>query len=203
MRQVHYMLDIETFGTGPNAAVVSLGCCRFDPELGVVPTIINDDRDATHPAEHTLHVKFDLKDELFPGDIDASTVLWWLQQSKEAQESITEGYRVTAPIGLDYINNWVEEDRVTPRERVLWSNGPTFDETIMRSMYNRNDKVFPFHYRSSSCFRTIKRLAMMRGWEQVSAFEAFGLVEHHALHDALFQAHQVCEMYSALRQESD
>src|SRR4051812_35955260 len=65
----HVMLDLETWGTGNDAVIVSVGACKFDREeildrfhVGVDPT-----------SCQALGLK-----------IDAGTVLWWMSADQRA-----------------------------------------------------------------------------------------------------------------------
>lgn len=61
---MNVMIDLETFGTGPNAAIVALGAVTEDGR--------------------TFYTS------IYPeGDFDADTVLWWLQQSEDARRPIS------------------------------------------------------------------------------------------------------------------
>jgi len=206
MKTHHYMLDIETFGRRPGCVVKSVGLCRFDPITGYVPTLSPPreegptPRQDAHPADHTLHVKFRLENDPRIGTVDPNTVEWWLQQSDEARAGLF-GYEVDCHTGLSYILNWVDLDGLSrdTQNRVLWSNGPTFDEVILRALFERYKIDFPWHYRSSSCCRTLLRLAKQKFFVFAETRrEDLNLVHHNALHDALWQAHGVCAMYSVL-----
>ena len=59
------MIDLETLGTKPNSAILSIGAVYFDKDgLG-----------------EEFYANVDLQDSIDSGfDIDASTVYWWLSQ---------------------------------------------------------------------------------------------------------------------------
>jgi hypothetical protein len=77
------MLDLETFGTGTNAAVVSIGACAFNIETGEVNDV------------DVFHARIDLSKSRSPGVIDASTVEWWMRQNEEARMELLSGMRFT------------------------------------------------------------------------------------------------------------
>ena len=74
---LYTMVDLETMGNGPDAAICSIGAIRFNPDA--------------HPstdAEFYTHV--DLQSAQGDGgQIDAATVLWWMAQSAHATAAIT------------------------------------------------------------------------------------------------------------------
>ena len=68
----HIMLDLETMGTGPNAAITAIGAVKFDPDKGEIV--------------ETFYFKVNLESSVKQGGvIDASTVIWWLGQNEEAR----------------------------------------------------------------------------------------------------------------------
>lgn len=76
MRDV--MLDLETMGNGPRAAIVAIGAVEFDLDTGAV-----GERFYT-PVDLATSVSLG-------GEMDASTVLWWMQQSDEARAAFSMG----------------------------------------------------------------------------------------------------------------
>jgi len=76
MRDV--MLDLETMGNGPRAAIVAIGAVEFDPETGTVG--------------ERFYQAVDLATAVsMGGEMDASTVLWWMQQGDEARAAFAKG----------------------------------------------------------------------------------------------------------------
>jgi exodeoxyribonuclease VIII len=60
------MVDLETMGNGPAAAIVAIGAVEFDPDTGQLG--------------REFYREVDLEDSAFRGGvIDASTVLWWMR----------------------------------------------------------------------------------------------------------------------------
>src|ERR1039458_2426242 len=76
------MLDLETLGTGNDAAIISIGACLFDPRGdGVLIGVDHRFYARVNPASS---VEIGMK-------IDVSTILWWMQQSDAARKSTFEG----------------------------------------------------------------------------------------------------------------
>jgi hypothetical protein len=66
------MLDLETMGTSPNAAIVAIGAVKFDPGTGELGG--------------RFYQVVDLASSVAAGCvIDPDTVLWWMRQSPEAR----------------------------------------------------------------------------------------------------------------------
>jgi hypothetical protein len=184
MTDRHVMLDLETFGTSSDAAVMAIGACRFDPREGW----IDEEADA-------FEARVDLGNTppAKVGALDPATVEWWLQQDEAARLALLAEPRKSLQASVADFNLWIGSVKVTH----LWSNGPTFDEVILRAAYRRVGRGFPIHYRASRCCRTLHDLARRAGWKPTDAVDA-GLVKHRAMHDAIRQARGACEMYAAL-----
>mgnify|MGYP006408929027 CR=1 FL=1 len=70
---MHIMIDLETMGTRPDAPIISIGAVAFD---------------ANGPLD-SFYAGVNLGSSVNSGaKIDASTVLWWMQQSDEARAAL-------------------------------------------------------------------------------------------------------------------
>lgn len=135
------MLDLETMGSGPHAAIIAIGAVEFD-----IPTQQLGDR---------FYMVIDLESAVASGGVmDASTVLWWLKQSNEARAAFERG---GCPIAFalqsfaGWMNNrgWGDDVRV-------WGNGAAFDNVILASAYRRNGTPQPWKFWNDRCYRTVK-----------------------------------------------
>lgn len=173
------MLDLETLGTGTDAAIVSIGACRFDLASGQI--------------QDEFHEKVDFTPSM--GKVDPATVLWWLEQGEEARKSLLEGPRSPLASVLQHFRRWVTDgDLKFGRLQGLWSNGPTFDEMILRAAYARLDLTFAVSFRLSRCCRTFFMLAT----ELQMPRYAFEGIKHNALDDARNQARAMCEIHKRI-----
>lgn len=183
------MLDIETFSTGTNAAIVSIGAVPFDPDANQI----------AHPDLH-FHRRINLAKSKSPGVIDPSTVEWWLSKSEEARTALVAEPRTTLEAALEDFSMWV--GRFTSGKSYydetlqLWSLPPTFDERIVREAYDRNGLRFPFHYRASADMRTLFKLANSVGIKVNVTRQG---THHDALDDALHQARTVNAIFAEFR----
>ena len=74
---IDIMLDLETLGKLPDAAIIAIGAVHFDLETSAI--------------QSRFYTVVDLESSVDSGGImDASTVLWWLQQNEEARKALTE-----------------------------------------------------------------------------------------------------------------
>lgn len=173
--EVHVMVDIETLGTGSNAAIVSIGACEFTLEKG--------------PDEsRTFYRRINLRSCIEAGmDVDADTVLWWLEQSPEAlQELTSKDDRVNVSAALMAFNEWL------PSKAMVYSNGPSFDaKTLSTAMKNLGMKPIP-HWHERDHRTALDFLAYRIGASPKDARgllkEQFHAVSHIAVDDAILQA---------------
>ncbi len=160
------MIDLETMGNGPAAAIVAIGAVAFDISAGEIG-----------PAYYS---RVDLKSAVRDGGvIDASTVIWWLQQSNEARDEIARPADMDIPTALQSFSAYMS-DIAVPGAKV-WGNGASFDNVILRGAYQRNGLDTPWEWWNDRCYRT------MKAQRSDVKFERIG-THHNALSDATSQA---------------
>jgi hypothetical protein len=158
-------LDIETLAAQPNAALVSLGACKFD-WTGKILDKFYTNIDALDCKKYGLV-------------ISQSTLDWWGKQSKEARRA----WQVDAqPLkeSLMSFNDWVGD-----LNHEMWCNGANFDYPILEEAYIRTGLEKPWKYYNLNDLRTVNNLfnidmRKMRAEEEPDTY-------HNALGDALFQ----------------
>lgn len=196
------MVDIETFATDNNAAIVSIGAVAFNAG-GDNGELFTNSPDALLANGRGFRVNVDLgrSDPTKRGNVDPATVEWWLQQSDDARHLLISGERSVLDTALAMFANWLRKQG-THYELKLWSNGPTFDETILRAAFLRYGMDFPISFRGSRCCRTMYDLATSFGWnaKEAAAAAPDDIVKHDALSDAVFQARGVVSQQHYLRQ---
>jgi exodeoxyribonuclease VIII len=127
------MVDLETMGNGPDAAICSIGAVKFDPDSSP-----NDDK------EFYAHVNLQSAQDN-GGSIDAATVMWWLAQSAQVTAAIIRQDDADH-IGLallNFIEFYGNSDGV-------WAAPATFDIPILESAMRRMQP----DRRSAGCRRT-------------------------------------------------
>lgn len=163
---VDLMIDIETMGNTPGAAILSTGA-----------VFIKDGKLAEEFYQH-----IDLQSCLENGlKMDGGTVQWWMKQSDEARESITRetGDNIIAVLANFY--GWVTQN-VQGAEVQVWGNAATFDVVLMEEAFRRVGYDIPWKFWGHRCYRTLKNL-----FPGVPKPDFIG-IKHHALDDAKFQA---------------
>ena len=174
-------IDIETLSTRPNALITQIGACLFDRRSGEIHEEVflsnchYNDRWPFHK----------------PYDVDHKTVMWWLDQAKEASQSLSNPAPVYIRQALNDLSGWMDAMGFISQSREItmrvWANAPTFDLTILRHAMSVENVVCPWHYRQEHCMRTICTLAKELDDIPIIINEE-GLVAHRADHDAIRQA---------------
>jgi len=173
----HIMLDIETMGVSGNAAIMAIGACYFDPSTGEIGNM--------------FHEQVDISSN---GQIDASTVLWWMKQSDEARSKFYNNGKA------GHINAVLAEfaDFVKPGCQV-WGNGISFDNVIIRNAFDHHGchDSAPWKFWNDRDVRTMVELGQAIGLDPKRDFPFEG-VKHDALADAIHQAKYVSAIWQAL-----
>lgn len=170
------MLDLETMGNGPTAAIVAIGAVCFDLEAGELgPTYYN---------------RVSLEDAArHGGTIDASNVLWWLKQSDEARYELTRNdvAEISLFRALESFSVWIRQH--ADEDVAVWGNGASFDNVILRSAYERcAARPAPWKWRNDRCYRTIKAERPDTPCERIGT-------HHHAMSDAITQARHLIAIF--------
>jgi exodeoxyribonuclease VIII len=172
----HIMCDLETLGTGPNAAVLS------------VALVVFDDDDKMFQTVDSYYGKTNKK--TITGDIDAGTVMWWMEQSDAARSEL----RTDSSTSPEYkVARDVSEFLRDHSDALLWGNGASFDNVILRSLLKRHNLEWPIKYSNDRCYRTVKAM-----FPQVPKPEFRG-TQHNAWDDAVNQAEHLYAILQHLR----
>ena len=166
------MLDLETMGTGPAAAIVAIGAVEFD--LG------------TRQLGRRFYQVVDLKSSVLEGGIlDADTVCWWMKQSDAARavfsapaQHIMQALRMFGEFAGECCG---------AGDLNIWGNGAAFDNVVLASAFDRSGIQRPWAYQNDRCYRTVKALHPEVSWERVGT-------AHNALDDAISQAQHLVAM---------
>jgi hypothetical protein len=200
MATKHVMLDLETLGTGSNAAILSIGAVVFDPFTKEWPE---------NPA--TFYRPVDLFTSMNAGgQIDASTIAWWMQQSDQARaDAFAQPEGAGRGAIQEVINDFADwlgfvsfADKVAPDpmpdnftlegdEISIWGNGVGFDNVILANAYRRFGLPVPWNFHKDRCYRTVigfgGETSEMLGAGPLPKRVQEG-THHNALADAISQA---------------
>lgn len=159
----HVMIDIETLGVTPDAAILAIGACAFDPETGDVGD--------------TFYAGIELSYAIKNRRIDADTLAWWLKQSEAARNAAFFQGTYTLREALEALTAWL------PSPAVVWGNGSGFDITLLENAYLQVGLLVPWNYRNVRDMRTIVALEAV-GKDEIPPVGT----AHNALDDAIWQA---------------
>ena len=178
------MLDLETVGTGPKSAIISIGAVIFDPISGNIG-------DSFYQA-----VK--LTSSAYYGEIDASTIQWWLKQTPQAQAVFNDPLAKTLKTSLENFTEWLENTGDI-KNRKVWGNGPSFDNVILSNAFKAVKLKTPWYFSNDRCVRTILDIGkQLRGFNAKDSVDLEG-VAHNALDDAIYQAKYVSAVFQQLK----
>jgi len=158
------MVDIETLGTEPGAAIVAIGAVRFGLD-GVADTF-EADVSLADCQSHGL-------------EIDAETLSWWLNQPACAREQLHGG--IALERALRDFSEFVGDDAE------VWANSPAFDCVLLREAYDAVGLSCPWQYYQERDYRTMRET--LAAWPD----REHDGVEHDGLDDARFQAECVID----------
>lgn len=162
------MIDLETLGTKPNSAILSIGAVAFDSDGIHDEFYVN-----VNIASSTLH-KFDM---------DSDTIYWWLEQDSKAGQVLSKDKK-TAEVALSMLHEFVAKG-VGFNE--VWANSPSFDLVMLKNYQSKLGftELWPFWIERD--FRTFLSLS---GAERV-----YPTIAHNALEDAKVQAQTIINYY--------
>ena len=170
---MHLMLDLETLATTPDAAVLTIGACKFDPKKSDV--------------ESTFYVRISLESqESYDRVINEDTLAWWSKQDKQIQEDafgegndridLKDAMKKLYTFGLGTTN--------------VWSHGAIFDVVIIENICQSFQQAVTWKFWEVRDTRTLFDLANV-------SVRIEG--KHNALTDAVAQAKAVQQAYAKLK----
>ena len=157
----HIMIDTETWGIRPGSMLRSLGAVAFSPSLGRMG------------GEFYMNID-EASQEALGLTRDGDTVLWWTEQSFDAQVLLEEYQRPIREVIEAFNVWWTKVGGVNP-----WAHGANFDIVLLEIIYRALDIPVPWKFWDVRCCRTVLALGNRR---------AYSKVKHHALEDAKAQA---------------
>lgn len=156
------VLDLETLGTGDNAAVVSIGAAFVNGPSAVWRIM---------PMEAMSH-----------GQVTQSTLDWWQKQCPAAREELT-GVLSTEQ-AVRGLRDWALANGFG-RSSTIWGKGPSFDCVILKNAMTRAGVPVFWQFWQERCVRTILQMVPEANELQ---FEG---TPHKAEDDARHEARQV------------
>lgn len=172
---VRVMVDLETMGTGPTAAIIAIGAVVFDD----------------YAVSSSYYQTVSLGSSVSVGlTMDPSTVMWWMAQSDAARGEFATSGQVEITEALATFSVWLAKN-VGDREVEIWGNGASFDNVILRNAYETVGRAVPWMFWADRCYRTMKAMRPDIRMERTGT-------HHNALHDAESQAEHLIRIFAAL-----
>ena len=170
---MHLMIDLETLATTPNAAILTIGACKFDP------------RGRDVHSTYYERIKLESQEE-YGRTINEDTLQWWSQQDPQIQEDafgestdridLRDAMKKLYTFGLGATN--------------VWSHGAIFDVVIIEDICRTFQQAVTWKFWEVRDTRTLFDLADV-------SVRIEG--KHNALTDAVAQAHAVQQSYQKLK----
>lgn len=179
----HMMIDIETLDTRPSAVVFQVGVVVFEDAL------MQDVQGSAIIQQRKFDL--DIMPQIFAGrTMDSETINWWLTQKLPI-----------IPINKDSVHFVFEEiERMVSEFEVsyVWSNSPSFDAVIMRSLAESLGVAYEFpSFRTDMDLRTLKNICKMKKVIVIDSEPRE--TTHDALQDALDQVDDLLNMMVHLK----
>ncbi|GGA80596.1 exodeoxyribonuclease VIII [Neiella marina] len=180
------MLDLETAGNGSHAAIVSIGAVFFDPLTGQIGS--------------EFYWPVDLDDAAKYGQMDASTIAWWMKQPYDARAVFNAKDKLILHDALLEFADWICQIEGF-KNRMVWGNGATFDNVILANAYAATKLTRPWPYFGDRDVRTVVDIGRrVFGMDPKKTMALTGTA-HNALDDAKHQAAYVSAIYQRLAQQ--
>jgi hypothetical protein len=141
------MLDIESLGNKKDFVITQIAAVAFDRNTG-----------KTGPE---FMINIDIEDSLKNGfTVDASTILWWMEQNDEARNGIVEGQKKAVRVDHALFELRAFIQSLEPSTLKIWGNGATFDISALKTYYyNMGAKTLPWKHTLERDVRTIVEFA--------------------------------------------
>lgn len=177
------MIDLETLGTSPNAAIIAIAAWpfRLDGEPVSYPSFYrNVDAESSVKAG---------------GAVDGGSIMFWMGQSDEARNRLSNPPPVDLDDALEDLWAWLD-DYAPEKAFRLWAHGTNFDLPILESAYRgAGYPGYPWKYNAARDTRTLFHAA---GIDWDVAVDELVTVKHDALEDARAQATLVKRAWQAI-----
>ncbi|PAJ68762.1 hypothetical protein CJF42_26255 [Pseudoalteromonas sp. NBT06-2] len=122
-------------------------------------------------------------------------------QSEDARAVFKDGGATELTTALHEFSEWISQIEKL-KSRIIWGNGATFDNVILRNAYQACSLEVPWVFYNDRDVRTIVDLGRtLRNFNLKKDMPFTGTV-HNALDDAKHQAKYVSAIYQALKIEA-
>ena len=168
------MLDLESLGTRPDCAILTLGAVKFDE---YTPGSFGDG----------IYFRIDVDEQLALGrEVQEDTLEWWMRQAEDVrEEALGESDRISLTSMYQQLN------RFLVGVNNIWCQGPAFDIVILENIYRQMGWPTPWQFWQ---IRDSRTLFGVHGDPREKGKSGL----HNALEDCISQAQGVQEIYNRL-----
>lgn len=173
-----WMVDIESLGKRPGCPILSISAVAFDYEADEVDKL-------------PLYAVVAVQPQLDAGlKIDGSTLGWWCEQGKAAQNILESSFDRPACTLPEFMDDWrkAAAKRALLKDVRVWGNGAGFDQPIITAALQASgdgDAVF-WNFWNEMCYRTLKNMPVLLGQPKPDLPKPG--TAHNAMSDAVAQA---------------
>lgn len=170
------MVDIETLGLMPGAAIISIGAVslyRGLPRGRFVDEYYS-----------TISIESNVKAHMI---VDANTVQWWINGGQPAGAKSALTFLEPLPTALTQFGMWYEKQEAG----AIWGNGASFDLVLLEAAYYATGLTCPWKFHQHRCFRTMRS-------EFAQVPRVAPEIAHDALSDAKAQATQLQDIWALI-----
>ncbi len=173
----HAMIDIETLGTSPRAAVFQIGIMAFNPLDRTVPTL-------------TKMWDVDVLSSIFAGgEVDPQTCRWWQKQAAAPEACGPGRKQFHIARAIKELGEFYTEQGCTG----VWANSPSFDCVILGEAAKSVRQELPWRYRDQWDVRTFRGIAKVFDFKHDRAPAG-----HYVIQDCVDQVREVWELFADL-----
>ena len=173
---IQVMLDLETFGTRPTSAIVSIGAVKFTVADGIIDK---------------FKVNLDPRDAKSYGmTYDKDTLEWWATQSKDARSGWSKD-SVDYLTGIKTFLSWYGDEEIP-----TWSKGKIFDFPMLEHSIKTLNLPVPWKYSKVNDYRTLINAFKINDFK----LKQKGSITHDSLVDCIEQTKVLIPILSALEE---
>lgn len=169
-RELHFMVDTETYGLRPDSVILSLGACTVLPPV------------ETEFSNETFYEEFSVSFQSVRAKQQA-TMDWWATQSNCPCNGTTPLAEGLAKF-IEWMSSLCNNRQAVP---VVWCKGTDFDIPLLYNAFDQCGLKAPWKYNDVADLRTITRRLWPTTYTNLQRPE--WLAQHNALHDAMWQAY--------------
>lgn len=180
---IDIQIDLESLDNKVGAVITQIGAAEFNRSTGKVGRTYSTNIDAESCQKKGM-------------TISASTVMWWLKQSKEAQSSLFSSQPRPIDEVLKEFKGWCAECRKELTDKLIFWCHASFDFPILMRAFELCD-IEPFWgYRDYRDIRTVVDLADIN----LKNYRMEEGKAHNALNDALNQIKYTSEAINIIQE---